>query len=288
MDGGTATVVMAIPPAGGTFTYTETLTAAAHSAVFRLWDLFGGYSATETEAFTTVEASVSGKGWLKWNGANSLDYNIIVLDQPEPTKPAERITYEKVLGRAGYVYINEEEDVYDTLEKTATVYVQDFDAVRGWLKGEGTVEFGNEPGYFYNAYISDVITFKAIVRGRIQKKAEVTFICQPFKFLTDEVAQIYTISGAYLSNIGNVQSKPLITIYGTGDISLTIGDETMTLNGVVESITIDCLEMIAVDEDGNDYTALTGDFFKIPVGTSQITWTGNVTSVSILPRWGYV
>lgn len=290
LDGGTAAIIQSVPPEGGTFAFSETLTAAAHSAVFARWDLFGEYSSSVTKNFTTVEADTGLKDWLKWNGINSLDYDIVVLDQPDPVKPAELITYEQVLGRAGYVYVNEATDVYETLEKSALLYIKDgdFDAARAWLKGYGTVEFGNEPGYLYQAYISSAIPFETIVRGRVQKRAMVTFTCQPFKFLADETAQIYTVSGAYISNIGNVQAKPLVTVNGSGDLTLTIGDETMMLAGVVQSVTIDCLEMVAADEDGNDYTALTGDFFRVPVGTSQITWTGGVTSVSILPRWGFV
>jgi phage-related protein len=289
LDGGTAEIIQAVPPSGGVFTITETLETGAHSAVFRCWDLFGGYSASTTKSFTCTVASTGRKDWLKWNGVNSKDYSIIVLEQPEPDRPEERITYEKVLGREGYVHVSEADDVYDTIEKTATVYLQDgnFDEARGWLKGFGTVEFGNEPGYLYQAYISSVVKFETIVKGRLQKRAMVTFTCQPFKYLAEEDAQIHTISGGYLTNLGNVQAKPIITVYGEGDLTLTIGETTMTMAGVVESVTLDCQEMIAMDENGEDYTALTGDFFRVPVGTSQITWTGEITSISILLRRRY-
>lgn len=90
-------------------------------------------------------------------------------------------------------------------------------------------------------------------------------------------------------NPGTADAAPVITVVGSGDITLTIGAKTVTITGLASAITIDCDAGISV----NGATDLTGtvtmDYpVTLPPGENAISWTGTVTSVTISAPWRYI
>jgi hypothetical protein len=86
------------------------------------------------------------KDWFEWNGVRCTDHGIYVLEQPPPTIPKERVTYTDIPGRPGSLTTLEGDDVYEDVTLTAKCMVADPDVIpvlAGWLKGGGTVTFGD-------------------------------------------------------------------------------------------------------------------------------------------------
>jgi phage-related protein len=99
------------------------------------------------------------------------------------------------------------------------------------------------------------------------------------------------LSGFTVFNRGNTFSRPILTIYGQGDIHLYINGEErflIALDGH-KWVTLDGAEMNAYKGDTlmNRYVA--GDYNNLTLtqGTNHITWTGSVTDVVVanVSRW---
>ena len=231
------------------------------------------------------------KGWFMWNGVRSTDMGVIVTEQPDIIRPEERLLATKnVPGRSGSLTISEGEMVYDTFTVSVTCMLQSpalIPQISRWLHGPGQLVLGNYAYGYYNARVNNQIAFAQILRGRENKTFAVNFLCQPFLYLaTGDVETEYTTSGVTITNRGTVFSEPYITVYGSGDISLTIGDRTLEIADVDGSIVIDNAAHLAYKGDVNLCGSVTGDDWLIfTEGTSTLSWTGNVNRVVVIPKW---
>ena len=112
----------------------------------------------------------------------------------------------------------------------------------------------------------------------------IIFDCKPQRFLVSgETATTLTASGT-ITNPTQFDSKPLITITGTG---------TVTVNGVAIAVTaspttIDCETMEAYNgtTSRNGTTTLSPNRFPVlSPGSNTITKTSGITQIRIVPRW---
>lgn len=67
---------------------------------------------------------------------------------------------------------------------------------------------------------------------------EIKLKMHPFRYLNNDAVVTLTGNGT-VNNPGTVYSEPVITIEGNGDVSLTIGKQTMQLT-IDTKATIDC------------------------------------------------
>lgn len=226
-----------------------------------------------------------------WNGVRSTDYGIHVTDHPPVTLPSERSAQTNVPGRPGSLTTLEGEDVYDDLLLTCSCFVTDTSRIAEigqWLKGGGTVTFGNRPGGYYKARIANQIPFEKVLRGNPHCSFSVNFRCFPFWYANDVADITLTTSGQFVTNPGSVYADPIITVYGSGDITLMVGATIVELEGVPDSIVIDSVLKEAYKGTTlmNEY--MTGDFPVLKPGANAVSWTGTVTRVVIQPNWRYL
>ena len=226
-----------------------------------------------------------------WNGVDCRTYGIHVTDQPPVTIPQERSTQTNVPGRPGSLTQLEGEDVYDDMILTAQCFISDpaqIPAIAAWLKGKGTVTFANRTGGHYNARISNQIPFEKVLRGNPHCSFAVNFRCFPFWY-QDNVADVtITTSGTTITNPGSVYSDPVITVTGSGDITLMVGTTIVELTGVSGSIVIDSVLKEAYKGTTLMNDHMSGDFPVLKPGLNAISWTGTVTQVAIKPNWRYL
>lgn len=92
-------------------------------------------------------------------------------------------------------------------------------------------------------------------------------------------------------NRGNTNSRPTLTIYGSGTITLSInGAELFIIDlGDSEFITLDGLAMNAYQGNILMNRSVAGDYANLVlnVGTNTISWVGNVTQIEVgnVSRW---
>ena len=230
--------------------------------------------------------------WFEWNGTRCTAYGIHVSEQPSITIPKERSKQPSIPGRPGSLTTLEGDDVYDDLTLTATCWISDpaqIPAIVGWLKCRGTVTFANRPGGFYHAYISNQIPFEKILRGNPHCSFAVNFRCSPpFWYVSGTEDVEITASSYVLVNPGSVYSEPIITVYGSGDMTLIINDSFVELEGIEDSITLNSVIQEAYQGETLLNEKMDGEFPMLKPGNNLISWTGDISRLVIAPNWRYL
>jgi len=94
-----------------------------------------------------------------------------------------------------------------------------------------------------------------------------------------------------IRNVGNIYSKPTITIYGTGTIEISLNNQIIfDLDmGSYEFMTIDTNLMEAYNNSTLLNRYVTGDYnnFYLNVGNNVISWSGDISQIEIqnYSRW---
>lgn len=218
-----------------------------------------------------------------WNGIKSDD--LIINKLPNVIKAAKDITKTEVQGRDGF--LTQDNGSYKSIVKSVECTMKDLeriDSMCSWLTGSGEVIFSNEPTKVYKATIINQIEFERVVATF--HSFIIQFECQPHKYdIDNELITLLTSGSVY--NAGTT-CKPIIKIYGTGAIDLTINSTIINLTNVDGYVTIDS-DLIDCYKDAelkNNY--MNGDFPELVNGTNNISWTGSVSRIEIIPNWRYV
>ena len=231
------------------------------------------------------------KDYFIWNGVKSTIYGIHVSEHPPITLPGERTTQTNVPGRPGSLTTLEGDDVYDDLLLTVTCFVTDtsrISEIGRWLKGGGTVTFANRLGGYYKARVVNQIPFEKILRGNPHCSFSVNFRCFPFWYSNDNPTITVTTSGSTFTNPGSVYAEPMITVYGSGTITLMVGTTIVELESITDSIVLDCALKEAYKGNTLMNDHMTGEFPVLVPGLNGISWTGSVSKVVITPNWRYL
>ena len=185
---------------------------------------------------------------------------------------------------------NQEEGTFENYERTIRIFIERFSDLATLvekIKATGNqLEFSYQPD---SVFYADLLDTEIIPKGMYGWELSIKLDMQPFRYQKNSEPVVLTSAGA-IDNIGTVYSEPIIEIEGDGDISLTIGRKTMYLT-VNTKATIDCRQrkQNIYNSTGAVQNTLRkrGGFFEIPVGTSGVTYTGNVRKVTIKPNWRY-
>ena len=194
-------------------------------------------------------------------------------------------------GRSGSLTVLEGDAVYDDLVLTAQCMVENlerYEEIASYLRGSGRVTFANRPEGYYEARIVNQIPFEKILRGNPHRTFAVNFRCKPFWYAESAPAITVTQSGTFVTNPGNVYAEPVITVYGSGTITLMVGMSISDLSGIAGSITLDTPLMEAYSGVTSMNSAMSGEFPVLLPGANAISWTGNVSKVVIEPHWRYL
>lgn len=224
-----------------------------------------------------------------WNGIKSTDMGVIMLKAPSISIPQRKVNEIKVSGRNGTLH--EDEQTFGNYTKEAECHVMDrsqIDEVCKWLTGFGEVIFSSEPDKVYRAYIKNQISFGSILKNI--NDFLIQFDVQPFKYRANPLRDDLELTApTIIRNSGTVYSEPIITVYGSGDITLTINGVDFPLYGVSEYITIDSEMMEVFKGNMNQNSKYGGETFpRFEVGENSISWTGNVSRVEIHPKWRWL
>ena len=229
------------------------------------------------------------EAWFTFKGVDSREMGVIVTAMPETVRAERRIESITVAGRNGSLHTDE--GVYESYDRTmecALIKRARLDEITAWLVGSGEMTFSTEPDKVYRVTIANKISIAQMMR--VFQKFQVVMDTQPFKYSVNAAGDALELTApTTIRNSGTVYSEPLITVYGSGDITLTVNGEDFPLYGVQESITIDS-EMMEVFKGSTNQNGKYGgiDFPRFEVGKNEISWTGNVSKIKIQPRWRWL
>ena len=225
--------------------------------------------------------------WFEWNGVRCTAYGIHVTEQPSIIRPSERVTFTNVPGRNGSLTTLEGEDVYDDFILSISCTVSDISRlpdICAWLKGAGTLKLAARSGGFYYARLANQIELTKVLRNHENRIFTLNFRCKPFWYMDQAQSITLTASGSYITNPGNVFSEPVITVTGSGEVTLIVGITIVELE-LSGSITIDTPLMEAYSGVMSANSAMSGDFPKLLPGQNAVSWSGSVSKVVIQPNW---
>ena len=232
------------------------------------------------------------KYWFEWNGVKSSTKGIYLQGMPSIQRPEERVSHIVIPGRSGELTQTEGTDIYNSYIQTVTLFADSEANVRAaekWLRGEGYVTFSGQSGLKQKARVINAVTFEKHSRNSSCWEGEVQFYCQPLKEAVSEAAVEVTESGTQITNPGDTESRPLITITGSGDITVRIGDKYIAITGAASGWKIDSdLQWVMNGNDEPQMGVYTGVFPTIPVGNSLVQFTGSITKLTIQGRWRYL
>lgn len=228
-------------------------------------------------------------GWFRFKGIDSREYGILISSVPERVRPARRVEEIEIPGRSGNLTQDEETyDAYVISMECSTRGSDRLDDIITWLNGAGELILFTEPDKVYQASIYNKISIADQIY--LYNSFLLQFKVQPFKYsINAESETIELAAHTIIHNNGTVYSEPIITIYGSGDITLRINGTDFPLYGVNESITIDSEMMEVFKGDSNQNSKYGGETFpRLEVGENKISWTGSVTKVEIEPKWRWL
>lgn len=232
------------------------------------------------------------RNYIELNGVSSETIQgLLIQELPPITKPKMRAKVEEIDGRSGDIITELGYSAYDKQVSIGLYGDFDINKIVQFFNSSGTVVFSNEPDKYYDYNILAQIDFNRLIRFRI---AIVKFHVQPFKYSLEDNSKTFTITNQTsisINNSGNVYSKPVLTIKGSGNIDIS-------LNGVqVFEIELGTLGQIVIDTNNmNAYNGstllnrqVTGDYnnFQLNSGPNTISWTGSITEIQIdnYSRW---
>lgn len=225
------------------------------------------------------------------NGISSTTITGLAISSLPPiVKPTMRTLREEIDGRNGDIITNLGYSAYD---KTITIGLFgsfDVNEVIAFFNQSGTIVFSDEPDKYYNFNVLEQIDFEKLIKF---KTATITFHCQPFKYKVGETAQTLTSGNNTIINQGNIYSKPIIMLSGSGTISVSLnGTQYFSIDMTdVTSITIDTDKMEAYDTNNGNLLNrhVTGDYskFEVNAGTNTLSLSGTIGTATInkVTRW---
>ena len=232
--------------------------------------------------------------WFRFKGINSTSLGVHVLTFPPTTLAEERVEFVDIPGRSGSLAVTQGEDVFEDITLEIECYITDMSAlntISAWLRGGGELILGNSPGFSYRARAINQIEIEKIVRGRTSRIFSAVFRCEPYRYLYPEQMFTYTSTGNIIHNPSTYSSEPIITVYGSGEVSLVVGAVVAVIKDVNGSIVLDSdaglayspgttmiLRTASVDIPGGHWPTLAP-------GNSAITWSGSVSKIEVKPRW---
>ena len=231
------------------------------------------------------------KDWFSWNGVKSTDYGVHITTQPSVIRASERATFTNVPARSGSLTTLETDDVYDDFILPVECAIRDMSRIHeigAWLKGAGTLRLAVRPGGFFYARVANQIEFVKVLRNHENRTFTVNFRCQPFWYAEAVPPITLTTSGSTITNPGNVPSDPVITVYGSGEITLMVGQTIVELEDISGSITLDGPLMEAYSGTASMNDNMSGDYPTLAPGMNAVSWSGSVTKIEVRPNWRYL
>lgn len=205
---------------------------------------------------------------------------------PERISPKRRYEAIVISGRHGTLTATD--GTFETYILQAEFILKDIskiDKICSHFKGEGDLIFSDNESRKYKARVNNKIEFSRIIRSL--KRFAVEFEVQPFMYEAAPSNLTLTEPTSIL-NIGTFESEPIITVYGQGDITLTINNLNLILNGIDERITLNSEILNAYNDTLSLNNKMSGDFPIFSIGENTISWTGSVTKLEIMPNWRWI
>lgn len=224
---------------------------------------------------------------FNFNGKDSyIDFGIIIAKRPSIPSPKRRISYIDIPSRDSSLRYDEGtyEDITIILEssiKDVTNVADKIDNIKARLSGAGESDliFSFQASKKYIAQVVNSIDFKQVYK--FISTFPIVFNCRPFKYSTDNEVITITQSPSIINNEGTFKNEPVIKVYGSGDITININDESILIKDVDEYVTIDSVLKDCYKDYVLKNSDMIGDFPILNTGENVVSFSSSVSKMDI-------
>lgn len=234
-----------------------------------------------------------------YKGKLSSDFGLRIYNEMVYVSPEADIEFVEVIGRNGELAIDNDRlksgqiSFPVKLELTNQTVEEATHKISNWLKndiGWHELYYSEMPEYTFEAISFESFSVNRTLKNR--GKTVLNFKVKPIKNLKAD-QDIDLTKGTTLFNPESRVAKPLIFVEGSGDVTIQNNDKDwLILRDVVDEITVDSEMMSVYKNDRPEFNKMVGTlvplFPELTPGENEITWTGNVSKITIRPRWGGV
>lgn len=218
-----------------------------------------------------------------FNGVSSNDMGIIIKEMPPVIKSEKNVETVTISGRNGDLHIDD--GTYKTKKYKIKCILTDTTKIENLKKlcdGTGSLELSTELGKEYQATIYNQIDFSKYLT--YLKEFTLQFELYPISY-SKELKEIICDSNTEFSIGGTVDVSPIITINGTGVITLNNTQVKVAETGII----IDCELMNCTKDNINKNDKVNLDNFpQLLVGDNTLVLGEGIESVIINYKEGWL
>lgn len=233
-------------------------------------------------------------GTFTFNGTDSSKFGLRVTSDYVINSTGQDIDTVAVAGRDGDLLLPNNRLKSVTIELPCTIMsnrkLTDVEGdISNWLNVAGykDLTLSWDPDFIYRSAFIETFEIASLMRQF--GKVKLNFLTYPVKFYKQGRTTQTLSNGATVNGIGNVNAKPIITLVGSGDCTLTINGRKTKLRAVQNTITLD---MQARQVFSGNLPAwdkvVRAPQYQMPyldAGRNLISWDGDFT-VKMAPFWG--
>ena len=220
---------------------------------------------------------------VKWNNIDLSTKGIVVEKTPTISKGKKRIDVYTIDGRNGFLSIDK--GTYEPFSISISCHAKEtanFDEIKSFLDGYGTLTFDNQREY--TAIINNAIPFEKV---QMFKSFMIQFMVNPISHdISPSTINLLTNSTFTLA--GTYKTNPVLEIACSGDVTITINNQSFTLNDSNGTYVLDCENKVITKSGVNASNIMLGDFPSFEVGENEITVEGTVTALTATYKKAYL
>lgn len=227
--------------------------------------------------------------YFMFDGKSSRDFEVWISGDGTFKAPEKDVEIVSVPGRNGDLTIDHNR--FFNIDITYPAFItkafrQNFDAFKAYMlskTGYKRLEDTYHPEYYRLAQVTKAIEPDMTALNRAGK-FNITFNCDPRRFLKSGEKAITFESNGSLRNPTPFYARPLIRVYGTGYIRVGVG--VIDILKVDEYVDIDCENQDAYkgNVNCNNNIHLWSEFPRLIDGENAIVFEGP-TKIEVTPRW---
>lgn len=226
-----------------------------------------------------------------FNNKKNTDLGIQVVKRPNIPIPERNIELKSLKGRDGS--LTRDYKTYNDIKISVSLnfisgendFINKGAEIADWLYNinDNKLIFSDNDKFYYKV---KKIECKDIERSlKVIGKFIVTFVCDPYKYYLENNDIEITNSTEVNSPMLVVDSEPIISISGSGNINLIINDKRIVLENVEENLIINSSILECYKEKENLNYKMSGEFPILKNGENTINIEGNIKSIKIKPNW---
>lgn len=216
------------------------------------------------------------------DGQSLTELGARILEISPYVRPAKRVEQVQIPGRSGSLtfWDGAYDDVKYTIKLTCFADQVDFiDALQSGRR----VTFSTQPEYEFSYRVDEEVPLERLLAW--YHTATITLLCNPFR--RERKPKIFERPGK-IENRGNVPCSPTIKIQGAGDFTVTLGVESITLQGVKKEVLLDGEHLRCVVDGVEADHKMIGDFFTLGAGLSADVSVSPTCSYQVAPNWRWI